>query len=227
MKFGKEIEQAAVPEWREFYVGYGRLKRIIKKQAIRTSKSTMSLSVENNETRPLLTVGSVPNFDTTTNRPETFQEAIQKELEEVDTFFLAQLAQCRKDYIAIRTEVRQGIAAMEQASPVPGKKQRRRFKDESPDKRLLKLYDMVENVQQFSKLNHTGFRKIVKKYDKITGQETLGDFLIKMKKETKFAGRSDEEMAHMLKDINLLYMQVSNDPTHTAKDILAEQKAAQ
>eukprot|EP00123_Amoebidium_parasiticum_P014325 comp22443_c0_seq1/m.33709 comp22443_c0_seq1/g.33709 ORF comp22443_c0_seq1/g.33709 comp22443_c0_seq1/m.33709 type:complete len:792 (-) comp22443_c0_seq1:35-2410(-) len=240
MKFGKELDQEAVPEWREFYVGYRRLKKLMKKQEMRRIKSATSLANQavlgeggsghlgpssgnlgGSERTPLLTVTMDHG-----GSGETFEEALGKELEAVDTFFMAKLAECRKDFVATRNEVREGVVPSAEGSPVPGLRRRRRFKEESPEARLLKLYEKVQNLQQYSKLNRTGFRKIVKKYDKTSGEKTLPAFIEKMDKETKFAVKGDAEMAWLLKAINLLYMQVTGDPTRTAKEILAEQKAA-
>ncbi|EGD72104.1 xenotropic and polytropic murine leukemia virus receptor xpr1 [Salpingoeca rosetta] len=102
MKFGDELFNNAIPEWRPAYVNYKRLKKLLK--AIRTKFPRVIPDLH-----PMVTTNVSPDFKTeeeveeerleaisNSNEEKAFLQAVDAELDKVNKFFLEQDDKARK-----------------------------------------------------------------------------------------------------------------------------------
>mmetsp|Transcript_28578 Transcript_28578/g.111816 ORF Transcript_28578/g.111816 Transcript_28578/m.111816 type:complete len:386 (-) Transcript_28578:84-1241(-) len=161
MKFGKQLKQTveeSLPEWRPNFMDYKDLKKKINGEIAGGDVEGNSASSAEGVVRP------------TSDRPNTgqFLEALRTEVEKVNNFFL----DMEEEFI-IRCQLL--------ASRVDDLK-----KEDSVDRQQVqalcrKLIDFQSELVllgNFSVINYTGFRKILKKHDKKTGLDLRNTFLL-------------------------------------------------
>ncbi|XP_036344767.1 xenotropic and polytropic retrovirus receptor 1 homolog [Rhagoletis pomonella] len=101
---------------------------------------------------------------------DKFFERCDMELQKVNTFFAEKLAEAKRKHVALKTELKKSLNAAEQRGRIsiidfstilP----RRKTKDFRFA--FSELYLCLVLLQNYQSLNHTGFRKILKKHDKL------------------------------------------------------------
>lgn len=104
------------------------------------------------------------NFD------ENFFHYCEQELKKINTFYSEKLAEATRKYATLRTELKTAIEVAEKAS----KKSRSINQIDIPRRKAQELklafsefYLSLILLQNYQNLNHTGFRKILKKHDKV------------------------------------------------------------
>eukprot|EP00744_Colponema_vietnamica_P002545 GILI01003974.1.p1 GENE.GILI01003974.1~~GILI01003974.1.p1 ORF type:complete len:712 (-),score=239.90 GILI01003974.1:196-2331(-) len=152
MKFTRQLEYNAVPEWRDYYIRYKFLKRLIKKQeddTRRDSRASFSSFVESDAHQHLLSLDK-------SHSESGFIEILDQELDKVDNFFITKE---REFTSATETSVSSlnGLRAAED--------------DSALKEQMVQLYLNISELRNFSTLNREGFRKILKKYDKHFGSQ--------------------------------------------------------
>eukprot|EP00742_Colponemidia_sp_Colp-10_P001692 GILJ01001814.1.p1 GENE.GILJ01001814.1~~GILJ01001814.1.p1 ORF type:complete len:715 (-),score=102.45 GILJ01001814.1:146-2290(-) len=163
MKFSKQIEYNAVPEWREYYIKYKALKRIIKKiidaSRLETRQSLMMMEHEElpAEQHPLIL-----SVDTR-HEQEEFMRALESDLSMVDSFYTEK----EDDICPPAADLAQKI--MKNNLTTLGSLDQLR-------NALHQFYLNLSELRNYAKLNAEGFRKIVKKYDKSRGTHMGGWF---------------------------------------------------
>ena len=197
MKFGKQLELGIYKPWHDYYIQYNKLKRLIKRlrfikdrdahrDALKSSGISSSLGGSSllqmvqlgshaslterdgtsMEETPLLRALSYVSFSSTGDKDrsqeEDFNVVIMAEVENINKFYNGKLAELRSDYISI-------IASRENNL----KKHHAGAQIESVNK-LRAIYLDVSRLKSYCELNDLGFYKIVKKYDKVMEENTLG-----------------------------------------------------
>ncbi|TMW62994.1 hypothetical protein Poli38472_005612 [Pythium oligandrum] len=232
MKFGKQLEISANPEWREYYVQYKRLKRLIKRVAFAVEKHTkrqekrklklaqeanpdgtsISLSLSPVPTSSLdhvkLNVGeSSPLLPPQLTSEESsihdvhaarddFWDVTDENLKTVNDFFAGKIVSMKK----LLKDFEEGLHD-EQASHGHVHARGRSLSLSQADHgfaALQDIYDTLVDLRTFVQINHSGFRKIVKKFDKTMKESNLEGFMKRLESEQFYASN----------DVNALFDRV-------------------
>jgi phosphate transporter len=170
MKFGKQLETSANPDWRDYYVQYKRLKRLIKRVAFEVEKqnnkqrksTTGNLEIHIDETKPLL---AATNTSTTINNDDIqvakmeFWNVIDENLKVVNEFYankVLALTKSIKDFENVLFDEQNNSHGHVHARS-------RTYSQDHGFAALQEMYDALVDLRTFVQINHSGFRKIVKK----------------------------------------------------------------
>ena len=228
MKFGKQLALGTYPPWRDHYVSYNRLKRIINRrrfiadqekekesrklgaspanssiQLIRTSSRSPSpiKGMGGDEYSPLATAGEggagggTPSkkYAATSQTPggtlsikgeensTEFFPVVLSELNKINKFFLGKLASLR---IALEEITEKRREAYHSHHTGGG--------DQSYLLALRDIYVELAALRSFCDLNRTGFYKIIKKYDKVMEDDSMGTWMPLVDRQA-FAKASEPE----------------------------------
>ena len=148
MKFAKHMETHITPEWRKQYIQYEQMKAMLN-MALEMAPNDEVLGEE-------VTKKYFACFD------EAFFTFCTKELIKINTFYSDKLAEATQKFVALKSEL-EGTEEKKRILP------RRTVLD-------LKLafsefYLSLILLQNYQNLNFTGFRKILKKHDKLLHNE--------------------------------------------------------
>ncbi|RLN51086.1 hypothetical protein BBJ28_00000740 [Nothophytophthora sp. Chile5] len=176
MKFGKQLEVSANPEWRDYYVQYKRLKRLIKRVAFEVEKQQTKqlklqqkiesspeprLQVVVDETHPLLKAV----VDEVQMAKQQFWEVTDANLKIVNDFFVGKIVSLQRSVADFEI-----VLADEQTPTGHVHSRSRTHSQGGQDERfhhgfaaLQEIYDTLVDLRTFVQINHSGFRKIVKK----------------------------------------------------------------
>lgn len=142
MKFGKQLEHQELPRFRGYYVQYKELKKAIK---VFTGQERTQATVEEvtHWTSNFLRLGPNPDVP-----PEArLQEILVKELDRISKFTELEEEALRRQLVRLEEDCQRGC-------------------DEASWTKLEELGESIVQLNKFSQLNFSGFRKILKKYDK-------------------------------------------------------------
>ena len=141
MKFGKQLQTETLPEWREFYMNYRRLKRAIKRMQMERDAGAAEAQVEDGEGKPLLADRKAA--EAYADSRNAFDEELDREIDKVDTFFTSKLTQCTEELAKLMQQYRLGG---EDISAAGGRRKSealfRYYKtsnEESPDESILRV----------------------------------------------------------------------------------------
>ncbi|XP_022910053.1 solute carrier family 53 member 1-like isoform X2 [Onthophagus taurus] len=162
MKFAEHLSAHITPEWRKQYIHYEEMKAMLY-MAVEEAPSSESVE-ENVVKRHYL------NFD------EQFFHYCDKELKKINTFYSEKLAEATRKFATLSTELKTSLSENKQ-------RQKPRYKDlDTPFISTRKLHEFKTAfsefylslilLQNYQSLNHTGFRKILKKHDKLLTVDT-------------------------------------------------------
>ncbi|XP_047983942.1 SPX domain-containing protein 3-like [Salvia hispanica] len=152
MKFGKRLKQQteeSLPEWRDKYLSYKKLKKLVK--LISSAPPTLS--------RSSLHCG----------RAEAeFMYLLNAEIDKFNAFFMEQ----EEDFVIRHQELPQRIKkVMEKWGPNGSEASETEFKEQMAKirKDIVNFHGEMVLLMNYSNINYTGLAKILKKYDKRTG----------------------------------------------------------
>ncbi|KAK3928394.1 Xenotropic and polytropic retrovirus receptor 1 [Frankliniella fusca] len=148
MKFAEHLLAHITPEWRKQYIHYEEMKAMLY-TAVEEAPSAESVG-------PEMIARHFSNFD------EVFFQYCDKELKKINTFYSEKLAEATRKSATLRSELQLALQEREKSK---GKRPARKLQD-------LKLafsefYLSLVLLQNYQNLNYTGFRKILKKHDKL------------------------------------------------------------
>ncbi|KAM0936234.1 putative SPX domain-containing protein [Dioscorea sansibarensis] len=160
MKFGKRLKRQiedTIPEWRDKFLSYKDLKKLVKLISITPSSST-DLKVE-----------------------EEFIQLLNSEIEKFNAFFVEQ----EEEFIIRLRELKERIQSVistthEQSEAVFAAEMWRIRKD------IVNFHGEMVLLENYSSINYTGLAKILKKYDKRTGGLLRLPFIEKVLKQPFF-----------------------------------------
>lgn len=167
MKFGKSLPRNQVPEWAAAYIDYRGLKKLVKAAAA---------AAQHGEQVDLA----------------TFFFALDRNLEDVDTFYNKKLADAHRRLKVLQDaygEAPESVANLngDEAEELMGA--------------LLDLRTQLRNLQWFGEINRRGFVKITKKLDKkVPNTETQLDYISTKVDPRPFA--KDTEISPLLSQVN-------------------------
>ncbi|KAG4072934.1 hypothetical protein HA402_006614 [Bradysia odoriphaga] len=154
MKFAEHLGAHITPEWRKQYINYEEMKAMLY-VAVEEAPSVDSVEEE-------VLKRHFANFD------ESFFHYCEQELKKINTFYSEKMAEATRKYAALSTELKEAIEASQKST----KKSVQKAGIPTRKAQELKLafsefYLSLILLQNYQNLNHTGFRKILKKHDKL------------------------------------------------------------
>ncbi|CAD6188101.1 unnamed protein product [Caenorhabditis auriculariae] len=186
MKFGEQLASHLTPEWRKQYIDYERLKNLLY-------DNMMEVPADDDRREE-----HISRID------EQFFNECDQELTKINLFFSQKIAEAQGKFYELQTEL-QTYKEMLESRKEPAS--RRRFggkdkmhKEATRNEQQLKLafsefYLGLVLVQNYQQLNGTGFRKILKKHDKLANNERGLDWRInKVEKSSFFLNREIETL---------------------------------
>uniref|UniRef100_W5LJ34 Xenotropic and polytropic retrovirus receptor 1 n=1 Tax=Astyanax mexicanus TaxID=7994 RepID=W5LJ34_ASTMX len=165
MKFTEHLSAHITPEWRKQYIQYEAFKEMLY------SAQDQAPSIE------------VTDEDTVKRYYAKFEEKFfqtcEKELAKINTFYSEKLAEAQRRFATLQNELQSSLDAQKESSRAPGLRRRRAVFHLSQQERckhrnikdlqlaFSEFYLSLILLQNYQNLNFTGFRKILKKHDKI------------------------------------------------------------
>ncbi|KAB5526943.1 hypothetical protein DKX38_020790 [Salix brachista] len=151
MKFGKRLKQQVqetLPDWRDKYLSYKELKKLVRLIS----------------SAPPFSYGSVEHG----MAEAEFVRLLNSEIEKFNTFFMEQ----EEDYIIRHEELKQRIQkVIDTLGPSGSQPSEAAYKEEMKKirKNIVNFHGEMVLLENYSNINYTGLAKILKKYDKRTG----------------------------------------------------------
>ncbi|XP_035378086.1 xenotropic and polytropic retrovirus receptor 1a [Electrophorus electricus] len=165
MKFAEHLSAHITPEWRKQYIQYEAFKEML--YAAQDQAPSIEVTDEDTVKRYFA------KFE------EKFFQTCEKELSKINTFYSEKLAEAQRRFATLQNELQSSLDAQRENS-APGLRHRRKTvfplsNEERNQHRNIKdlklafseFYLSLILLQNYQNLNFTGFRKILKKHDKI------------------------------------------------------------
>ncbi|KAL1117232.1 hypothetical protein AAG570_004558 [Ranatra chinensis] len=162
MKFTEHLLAHITPEWRKQYINYEEMKQMLY--------AAVEQSPDVDTVEPDVLTRYFAKFD------EQFFHYCDKELAKINTFYSEKLAEATRKYGNLRSELCEALE--NEFKGKQGFKNRSKIlrKRDVPARKLQELklafsefYLSLILLQNYQNLNFTGFRKILKKHDKLLG----------------------------------------------------------
>uniref|UniRef100_A0A8C8RD99 Xenotropic and polytropic retrovirus receptor 1 n=1 Tax=Pelusios castaneus TaxID=367368 RepID=A0A8C8RD99_9SAUR len=166
MKFAEHLSAHITPEWRKQYIQYEAFKEML--YAAQDQAPSIEVTDEDTVKRYFA------KFE------EKFFQTCEKELAKINTFYSEKLAEAQRRSATLQNELQSSLDAQKETSGLTTLRQRRKAvfhlsheeRVQHRNIRDLKLafsefYLSLILLQNYQNLNFTGFRKILKKHDKI------------------------------------------------------------
>ena len=162
MKFAEHLSAHITPEWRKQYISYEEMKAMLY-TAVEEAPSAESVE-------PEVISRHFASFD------EVFFTFCDRELKKINTFYSEKLAEATRKYAALQSELKIALELQHGGGKNKGKAN---IKPLLPTRKLRELklafsefYLSLILLQNYQNLNYTGFRKILKKHDKLLSVDT-------------------------------------------------------
>ncbi|EEF32363.1 SPX domain-containing protein 4 [Ricinus communis] len=184
MKFGKEFKthlEETLPEWRDKFLCYKPLKKLLKQFP---ATSAASLSFDPSfllQHQQLFPIDGIDGLDGDHHNPETganrsllllqdwFIRILNEELDKFNDFYVDK----EEEFIIRFQELKERIECLKEQSSMNGVfTSESEFSEEMMDirKDLVTIHGEMVLLKNYSSLNFAGLVKILKKYDKRTGE---------------------------------------------------------
>jgi len=158
MKFAEHLSAHITPEWRKQYISYEEMKAMLY-AAVEEAPSAESVE-------PEVLRRHFANFD------EHFFHYCDKELAKINTFYSEKMAEATRKFAALQNELR--ISLGDKTNSRSPLRQKTVEGHSIPARKIQELklafsefYLSLILLQNYQNLNFTGFRKILKKHDKL------------------------------------------------------------
>ncbi|KAH0535471.1 xenotropic and polytropic retrovirus receptor 1 [Cotesia glomerata] len=161
MKFAEHLSAHITPEWRKQYISYEEMKAMLY-AAVEEAPSAESVE-------PEVISRHFASFD------EVFFTFCDRELKKINTFYSEKLAEATRKYAALQNELKTALDLQHGSHKNKGKLASAKL----PARKIRELklgfseyYLSLILLQNYQNLNYTGFRKILKKHDKLLSVDT-------------------------------------------------------
>ncbi|KAI5442936.1 SPX domain-containing protein 4 [Lathyrus oleraceus] len=166
MKFGKEFKthlEETIPEWRDKFLCYKPLKKLLKHHLPATTTTTTATPIPINLHLHFLQQPFSPNI-----LQAWFLRILNQELEKFNDFYVDK----EEEFVIRFQELKERIECLKEKSSKSAKYTSDcEFSEEMMDirKDLVTIHGEMVLLKNYSSLNFAGLIKILKKYDKRTG----------------------------------------------------------
>lgn len=192
MLFGVKLANDVYPPWKESYIDYERLKKLLKEGVIRDRSNGARAKSEDR------------NFAWNDNDESRFVEALDKELEKVYGFQI-------KEYNTLLER----LSRLE--SQTNSEESIKNLDADAFQSVLEDLLSEAQELDNFYRLNYTGFVKIVKKHDKLHPKYPSVKSLLEVRlKELPF---HSEELSPLLYRVSFLYNILRSNFSNVSKSL--------
>ncbi|KAM9475748.1 xenotropic and polytropic retrovirus receptor 1a [Clarias gariepinus] len=173
MKFAEHLSAHITPEWRKQYIQYEAFKEML--YAAQDQAPSIEVTDEDTVKR------YYAKFE------EKFFQTCEKELSKINTFYSEKLAEAQRRFSTLQNELQSSVDAQRESIMGKSRKMVLALSHEERNKHRnikdLKLafsefYLSLILLQNYQNLNFTGFRKILKKHDKILETQRGADWRI-------------------------------------------------
>ncbi|KAG7706329.1 hypothetical protein KL914_003224 [Ogataea haglerorum] len=148
MLFGVKLQNEVFPPWKNYYIDYDHLKRLLKENVI---ESTENLN------KP----GSSSATSAWSEKDEAeFASQLDSELEKVYTFQVSKYKELDEEISKLELQSEEYLRSVSE-------KRTADFDAKAFQKKLEELLWLAKELDHFARLNFTGFIKIVKKHDRL------------------------------------------------------------
>ncbi|CAL8461976.1 g1507 [Coccomyxa elongata] len=196
MKFSHSLRFNANTEWNDYYINYDRLKKLIYKKEVEETKG-LSLNIPEIQTRTSLDLGRIPE-EAGPELDRSISLALEEDGDNIKAAFDSELSRItdfhrkkKEELLALVDKEEEKIrgaaqpdaeqAGSEASSPllhasreaeikywehddIKTRITREQLRDE-----IQELYVQIQGLMDFVEVNRTGFRKALKKHDKVLG----------------------------------------------------------
>lgn len=163
MKFAEHLAAHITPEWRKQYISYEEMKMMLY-NAVEEAPSAELVE-------PEVLTRHFANFD------DHFFQYCDNELKKINTFYSEKLAEATRKFAALQSELK--TAALADAKVHKSVFRSSEARPSLPARKVQELklafsefYLSLILLQNYQTLNFTGFRKILKKHDKLLSVDT-------------------------------------------------------
>uniref|UniRef100_A0A672KAI8 Xenotropic and polytropic retrovirus receptor 1 homolog n=1 Tax=Sinocyclocheilus grahami TaxID=75366 RepID=A0A672KAI8_SINGR len=176
MKFAEHLSAHITPEWRKQYIQYEAFKEML--YAAQDQAPSIEVTDEDTVKR------YYAKFE------EKFFQTCEKELSKINTFYSEKLAEAQRRFATLQNELQSSLDAQRESN-VPGLRSHRKTvfplsnKERNKHRNIKDLqlafsefYLSLILLQNYQNLNFTGFRKILKKHDKILDTQRGADWRV-------------------------------------------------
>ncbi|KAI0347329.1 SPX-domain-containing protein [Trametopsis cervina] len=186
MKFGKQIQADQVPGWSRYYLEYKSLKKIISSlESNRPVSEAAALAVGSSGAEPPGLSFFPPGFSQDDdNRGREFQAykatfffKLERELEKINAFYLEKEAELKTRLETLLSK-RRAAASRVLPDSLDDYATKNHVEWNAVEEGFHLLERDLGKLQQFIEINATGFRKILKKWDKRSKSTTKELYLI-------------------------------------------------
>lgn len=160
MKFAEHLSAHITPEWRKQYINYEKMKSMLY-AAVEQSPSAELVDSE-------ILTRYFAKFD------EQFFSFAEKELKKINTFYSEKLAEATRKYASLQSDLSEAQGVEKYEGKSTSLKNNILRKKSVPGRKIQELklafsefYLSLILLQNYQNLNFTGFRKILKKHDKL------------------------------------------------------------
>ncbi|CAL8254432.1 unnamed protein product [Merluccius merluccius] len=165
MKFAEHLSSHITPEWRKQYLQYEAFKDML--YAAQDQAPSIEVTDEDTVKR------YYAKFE------EKFFQTCEKELLKINTFYSEKLAEAQRHFATLQNELQSSLDAQRESNAPVGARKRKTVFHLSQEERckhrnikdlqlaFSEFYLSLILLQNYQNLNFTGFRKILKKHDKI------------------------------------------------------------
>ncbi|XP_018342999.1 PREDICTED: xenotropic and polytropic retrovirus receptor 1 isoform X1 [Trachymyrmex septentrionalis] len=189
MKFAEHLSAHITPEWRKQYINYEEMKALLYAAVEQAPSADIS--------EPYVLDSFYSKFD------EKFFHYCDKELTKINTFYSEKLAEATRRFATLNNELSEILSVSENAqsrkaryrSHILHKKPVSARKLQELKLAFSEFYLFLILLQNYQDLNFTGFRKILKKHDKLLNVDFGGKWR---------AEHVDTAIFHTHKDIDRL-----------------------
>lgn len=198
MKFGKQLQVQALAEWGDNLINYKKLKKILSR-IVQEEKELVKRWIKNNkekereresykdkDTELGIMYGHRHKHDEKSSLLDSGDKPPKATMrrEEFHQCLLSYLDKSNKYYTAKVSEIALSMAHFEttQSSSYRSAVSRPRSSNTGL-RRVKEIYEDISDLKLFVNLNYQGFRKIVKKYDKVLQEYYLPTWMARLKTE--------------------------------------------
>ncbi|EDS34129.1 xenotropic and polytropic murine leukemia virus receptor xpr1 [Culex quinquefasciatus] len=163
MKFAEHLSAHITPEWRKQYINYEEMKAMLY-TAVEEAPAMESVEED-------VIKRHFANFD------ENFYHYCDEELKKINTFYSEKLAEATRKYAALSAQLRSMVENQQKAKTKSHTLKRINLPYRKAQELKLafsEFYLSLILLQNYQNLNHTGFRKILKKHDKLLRSDNGG-----------------------------------------------------
>eukprot|EP01116_Phalansterium_solitarium_P006164 TRINITY_DN1846_c0_g1_i3.p1 TRINITY_DN1846_c0_g1~~TRINITY_DN1846_c0_g1_i3.p1 ORF type:complete len:689 (-),score=259.19 TRINITY_DN1846_c0_g1_i3:756-2822(-) len=195
MKFAKRLSQEIREEWAQDYISYRKLKRCLKR--LKIQRGQKELRVQGPTAADALVEEASPLLDGSSEPRREFRALLDEDAAKVAAFYVRQWGLLHQEFLQLYGHP--GAPTVFDVIQDAGTQEQR--------EKIKQLYISAMRLRRYSELNAVGFRKIVKKHDKVSGETLSVPFMARLGHE-RFMHL--HELDDLLLQLSTAYSQASN-----------------